>query len=146
MATAADAEVIAGHRRRMFADAGFADAQAMATMVKNFLEWVRPRLEDGRYLGWLAEEDGAVIAGAGVWLMDFPPHWMDAEPVRAYLLNFFTDPAHRGRGLAGELLAVATEETKRRGIKVATLHASKFGKPIYERNGFKPTNEMMLRF
>jgi hypothetical protein len=28
---------------------------------------------------------------------------------------------------------------------VVTLHASKFGKPIYEKNGFKQTNEMMLK-
>jgi len=28
---------------------------------------------------------------------------------------------------------------------VVSLHASKFGKPIYERNGFEPSTEMMLR-
>ncbi len=63
MATAADAELIAEQRRRMFADAGQADAETMPKMVENFLEWVRPRLADGRYLGWLVEEDGVVIAG-----------------------------------------------------------------------------------
>lgn len=145
MATVDDAAVIAGHRRMMFRDAGFETPDDMAAMEANFLEWVRPRLEDGRYLGWLVEDDGHVVAGAGVWLMDFPPHWMDAEPVRAYLLNFYTAPSHRGRGLAGQLLAAATAEVRRRGVKVATLHASKYGRPIYEKNGFGPTSEMMLR-
>ena len=77
--------------------------------------------------------------------MEFPPHWMDAEPARAYLLNFYTEPAWRGKGLAGELLRAALGEVKRRGIGVATLHASKFGKPIYEKYGFVATNEMMRR-
>jgi GNAT superfamily N-acetyltransferase len=87
-----------------------------------------------------------MVAGAGMWLMDFPPHWMDPEPRRAYLLNFYVEPAFRGQGLAYELLKTAVEDARRRGIKVVSLHASKFGKPLYERNGFEPTNEMILSF
>jgi GNAT superfamily N-acetyltransferase len=150
LATVADAELIARHRCSMFGDAGQAEDAKLQAMVENFIVWVRPRLSDGSYVGWLVEveedgEDGRVAAGAGMWLMDFPPHWMDAEPVRAYLLNFYVDPAFRGRGLAYELLTTAVNDARRRGIKVVSLHASKFGKPLYERNGFEPTNEMMLR-
>jgi GNAT superfamily N-acetyltransferase len=149
-ATVVDAELIARHRRSMFVDAGQAEDAKLQTMVENFVVWVRPRLSDGSYVGWLVEveedgEDGRVVAGAGMWLIDFPPHWMDAQPVRAYLLNFYVDPAFRGRGLAYELLSTAVEDARRRGIKVVSLHASKFGKPLYERNGFEPTNEMILR-
>ncbi len=129
----------------MFVDAGQAEDETMQAMMDNFLVWVRPRLSDGSYVGWIVEEDGRAVAGAGMWLIDFPPHWMDAEPVRAYLLNFYVDPAFRGRGLAYELLTTAVEDARRRGIKVVSLHASKFGKPLYERNGFEPTNEMILR-
>jgi len=117
----------------------------MDLMVANFVEWVRPRLADGRYIGWLLEDDGAVVGGAGMWLMDFPPHWMDPEPVRAYLLNFYVDPVARGRGLAEMMLKAAVDEARRRGIGVVSLHASRMGRPIYERNGFEGTNEMMLR-
>lgn len=145
LAVVSDAELIAEQRRKMFVDSGQADAPTMTRMVKNFVDWARPRLEDGRYLGWLMEDDGRVVAGAGMWLMDFPPHYMDAEPVRAYLLNFYTEPEYRGRGIAGKMLKTATSEAARRGIKVVSLHASKFGRPIYERNGFEGTNEMMLR-
>ncbi len=129
----------------MFVDAGQAEDETMQAMMDNFLVWVLPRLSDGSYVGWIVEEDGRAVAGAGMWLIDFPPHWMDAEPVRAYLLNFYVDPEFRGRGLAYELLTTAVEDARRRGIKVVSLHASKFGKPLYERNGFEPTNEMILR-
>jgi GNAT superfamily N-acetyltransferase len=145
LATVADAELIARHRRSMFVDAGQAEDAKLQAMVENFIVWVRPRLSDGSYVGWLVEEDGRVAAGAGMWLMDFPPHWMDAEPLRAYLLNFYVDPAFRGQGLAYELLTTAVNDARRRGIKVVSLHASKFGKPLYERNGFESTNEMILR-
>ena len=140
-----DGAIIAEQRRQMFADAGFANGAAMTEMVAAFERWVSPRLGDGTYLGWLVEDTGDIVGGAGLWLMDFPPHWMDAQPVRAYLLNFYTAPTHRGQGIAGMLLKLVLAETRRRGIKVATLHASPFGKPIYEKNGFLDTNEMMLR-
>jgi len=123
---------------------GEGDEDRRQAMVRNFVPWVRERLQDGRYLGWLVVKDGRVAASAGMWLMDFPPHWKDPEPVRAYLLNFYVAPAARGLGLAGGLLKTAVEAARRRGIKVVSLHASKAGRPIYERNGFEPTTEMML--
>nr|WP_213807261.1 GNAT family N-acetyltransferase [Granulicella sp. dw_53] len=145
LAVAEDAELIAEQRCRMFVDSGQSDEGQMRLMVANFVPWVRTRLTDGSYVGWLVQEGEQVVAGAGMWLIDFPPHWMDPEPVRAYLLNFYVDPAFRGEGLAYELLTTAVDEARRRGIKVVSLHASKFGKPLYARNGFEPTNEMILR-
>ena len=144
LATAADAELIAEQRRRMFVEMGQTDDARMSAMVANFVPWVRERLKVGTYVGWLREEDGQVVAGGGMWLMDFPPHWMDSGPVRAYLLNFYVDPAFRGRGYARELLETAVDEARRRGIKVVSLHASKFGRPLYESSGFEATSEMRL--
>lgn len=140
-----DAEAIANQRLRMFADAGVADESAMGPMTANFVAWVRPRLADGSYVGWLAEERGQLVAGAGLWVIDWPPHFMDAEPQRAYLLNFYVSPEMRRRGLARDLLALAVAEAKARRIKVVTLHASKFGKPVYQQAGFTMSNEMILR-
>src|SRR6266702_800878 len=73
LATVVDAELIARHRRSMFVDSGQAEEAKLLTMMDNFIEWVRPRLSEGSYVGWLVEEDGRVVAGAGMWLIDFPP-------------------------------------------------------------------------
>src|SRR5665213_2993179 len=97
LATEADAELISGQRCRMFADSGQGNEARLKEVAENFVPWVRERLIDGRYVGWLTAADGRVVAGAGMMWMDFPPHWMDPEPVRAYLLNVYVDPAFRGR-------------------------------------------------
>jgi ribosomal protein S18 acetylase RimI-like enzyme len=144
LATEADAELIGEQRRRMFLDSGQANEERIEEVIANFVPWARAKLIDGSYIGWLTEEDGHVVAGAGMLLMDFPPHWMDPQPVRAYLLNVYVDPAFRRRGLASKLLEMAVADARRRGIKVVSLHASKFGKPLYALNGFAPTNEMIL--
>ena len=102
------------------------------------------KVERWELCGLACRRGWARWVGAG-WLIDFPPHWIDAEPIPAYLLNFYVDPAFRGRGLAYDLLKTAVEDARRRGIRVVSLHASKFGKPLYERNGFEATNEMILR-
>lgn len=144
-ATPLDAEIIGQQRVRMFADAGIADEQRTARMAKTFVSWVQTKLEDGSYIGWLAELDRKVVGGAGLWMMEFPPNWMDEQPLRAYLLNFFVVPEMRRQGLARKLLNLSLEEARARGVKVVTLAASKFGRPLYEQYGFKPTNEMILR-
>jgi ribosomal protein S18 acetylase RimI-like enzyme len=144
MATEADAELISEQRYRMFVDSEQGNEARLKEVTDNFVPWVRERLSDGRYIGWLTAEDGRVVAGAGMLLMDFPPHWMDPEPLRAYLLNVYVEPEFRGRGLARELLEMAMNDARRREIKVVSLHASTFGRPLYERNGFKTTSEMIL--
>ena len=82
-ATAADADAIGQQRLRMFVDADVRFAVPMETMVASFVEWLLPKLEDGSYVGWLAEQDGRLVAGAGLWVMEWPPHFMHAEPCRA---------------------------------------------------------------
>jgi ribosomal protein S18 acetylase RimI-like enzyme len=91
------------------------------------------------------KQPATVLAAAGIFFMDFPPHYLDPNPIRAYLLNFYTSPTARGRGFAQQLLAAAVEECHARKVAVITLHASKFGRPIYEKFGFVQHNELVLR-
>lgn len=144
MATVADAEQIAAHRRAMFVEMGQVDNGEMQAMVEAFILWVRQKLADERYLGWLVMSDEEVVGGGGMLLLDFAPHWRDPKPLRAYLLNFYVSPKARGQGLAKRLLHTAVEEARHREIGVVALHASSAGRPIYEAAGFEASNEMML--
>ena len=144
-ATPADAALIAEHRHKMFADNNFATEAHLSTMDTTFEPWVRERLSDGRYVGLFFQEDSTILAACGIFFGDFPPHFLDPNPIRAYLLNFYTAPEARGRGLATQLLQQAVDECKQANVRVITLHASKFGRPIYEKFGFTQNNEMILR-
>jgi len=147
-ATPADAALITDHRHRMFADNKLASEERYAEMDTNFLPWVTERLADGRYIGLLLEDtsNSQIVAGAGIYYLDWPPHYLDPAPTRAYLLNFFTEPEDRGSGHAKTLLAAAVAECRAKNPNIViTLHASRFGKPIYEAFGFKHHNEYALR-
>jgi GNAT superfamily N-acetyltransferase len=171
-ATPDDAALITLQRHLMFADNGLATEARYVEMDLAFEPWVRTRLADGRYVGLLLEaaagdaadrpapldrttqldpapaenaaETPAVLAAAGIFFADFPPHFLDPAPIRAYLLNFYTAPQARGRGFARQLLAACVEVCRQNSVAVITLHASPFGKPIYEKFGFTQNNEMIL--
>ena len=47
-------------------------------------------------------------------------------------------PEARGRGLSGRLIAHALADASERGMRTSTLVATKIGRPVYERLGFRP--------
>jgi GNAT superfamily N-acetyltransferase len=144
-ATAADADIICYQRLRMFVDSALGDESALPPIIARFATWLKPRLADETYLGWIVDEDGQPVGGIGVWLMAYPPNFRDPSGTRAYVMNMYVAPEMRRRGVARQLLDVAVQEARSRSIKVVTLHATKLGRALYERCGFKPTTEMMLQ-
>ena len=140
-----DLDAILHHRRRMFEDMGFTDRQALDTMLAISIPLIRCGLTDGTYRGWLAESSShGVVAGGGVFVVQFPPHPIDPRPQRAWVVNMFTEPEHRRRGLARRLMQAIIEWCGAAGVRSLYLHASDDGRPLYESIGFKPTNEMRL--
>jgi GNAT superfamily N-acetyltransferase len=129
----------------MFQDNDLICVTSWEALERNSESWLQTHLQDHSYAGWLVEEGGQVIAGAGVWFMDWPPHHLHPEPIRAYLMNFYVTPDARGKGVAAELLDRAVAECDGRGVRTAVLHASKMGTPLYEHRGWFRSNEMMLR-
>src|SRR5262249_19148662 len=109
--------------------------------------WVQEKMLAGEYLTWLAvTHDGAVAGGAGLWLMDWPPHMVGTGPRRGNILNVYTEPEFRRRGLARQLTLAAMHWCRTNGIDCVILHASDEGRPLYESLGFQRTNEMRIIF
>ena len=144
-ATAADAPLITHHRRRMFVDAGRRDDQVLDVMAQTHEPWVAQAITDGKYLGFLTEDGGKVVAGAGLLLLDWPPHPLDPRStMRGYLLNVYVEPEYRRRKLASNLIELALAEARRRRIRVVALHSTEEGRRLYEAAGFRSTNEMFF--
>ncbi|HEX3893605.1 MAG TPA: GNAT family N-acetyltransferase [Terracidiphilus sp.] len=140
---AADAELIALHRHAMFAEMGKSHAEALEHMRCNFVPWVQRMIDAEKYAGWVVSDGEQPVASAGFFELEWPPHPLDpAGAHRGYLLNFWVEPAYRGKGLARQLVGEALAESRRRGIRVTALHASDAGKRVYEPMGFSATNEM----
>jgi len=146
-ATIADLEFLVLHRREMFRDMGYSDETVLNAMSERFRAWLLDHMNAGDYFAWLVcASDGAVVAGAGLWLMDWLPHMVGRGARRGNIVNVYTDPKFRRRGLARHVMEHILAWCRENGIDTVILHASPSGRSLYESMGFEPTNEMRLRF
>jgi GNAT superfamily N-acetyltransferase len=63
---------------------------------------------------------------------------------RGNILNVYTAPPHRRRGLARRLMETALDWCQKNGIRAVILHSSDDGRALYERLGFQASNEMRM--
>lgn len=143
-ATGADVDSIVRHRRLMFSDMGIGDAAALDAMTAAASASIRAGIETGAYRGWLVEADNRIVAGGGLVIFEYQPS--PAEPMsrRAAVLNMYTEPKWRRRGLARRLMETMIDWCRAEGFAALSLHASDEGRPLYEALGFRATNEMRL--
>jgi GNAT superfamily N-acetyltransferase len=137
--------IVLHHRRQMYIDMGTTDVRMLDEVERASQEIFGESLRNGTYRGWFAEVDGQVIAGGGVLLLAFQPGPREPRPVRPFIVNVYTEPAHRRRGLARRLMEVMVEWCRAQGYAGVSLHASDHGRRLYESMGFLPTNEMRLK-
>jgi GNAT superfamily N-acetyltransferase len=144
-ATANDLGIVMHHRRSMFVDMGHRDATALNAMLATSEPLFKRGLENGSYQGWLAEASpGVVVAGGGIIILEFHSHPRDPRPRRAWIVNMYTEPAFRRRGLARRLMDAMIVWCHEAKLDSVFLHASDEGRPLYTSLGFTPTNEMRL--
>jgi GNAT superfamily N-acetyltransferase len=140
-----DVATMVAHRRGMFYDMGYHNEAALDSMSAKFQPWVLAKMKSGDYFGWLVvDREGSVVASAGLWLMDWPPHMVGSGTRRGYILNVYTEREFRRRGLSRRLMEVIVEWCRGNGIDTVVLHASSAGRALYESLGFTATNEMRI--
>ena len=152
LATVDDADTIARHRASMFGDMGEIPQELFEDFRAKSRERIYRMLQSGEYVGWLAclEDDGRIVAGAGVQLRQVMPHPATnpegkvyvAQGRHALVINVFTEREWRRRGLAALLIKQIVDWSREQQLDRLILHAAREARSIYERLGFVPTNEM----
>lgn len=90
--------------------------------------------------------DGERFAGAGgVSFFRVMPTYHNPTGWKAYIMNMYTHPDYRRRGIALHTLELLVQEAREAGIDHITLEATDMGRPLYEVYGFvKMEDEMEL--
>ena len=81
-------------------------------------------------------EDGTLVSNALLTVIEKPANPFFPCGRSGYVLGVFTEPAHRGNGLATQIMELILAEAKRLKLDTVTLSASDMGKRIYEKLGF----------
>ena len=146
---AGDAATVAHHRTAMFVEMGVVPTDELARVLRDSSAIaLAAALRDQTYMGWLATAgNGAVIAGVGIHIKPQLPRVTDdgsriATTAVPLVVNVYTEPQWRQRGIARTLMKTAMEWCAVRGFDRMVLHASEAGRPLYASLGFIATNEM----
>ena len=97
----------------------------------------------GKAAFFVAVDAGTIVATSGALIRDGYPAAI-TQLRDGYIFGVRVAPGYRGRGIAERLTREAIAYLERANCRSIRLHASRFGRSIYERIGFVPTNEMEL--
>ena len=136
--------IVIRHRRRMYEDMGHTNPVQLAEMERASTQFFGNHFAAGTYRGWFIDDDDRVVAGGGVLVLPFQPQIGITRPERPWIVNMFTEPEYRRRGLARLLVEEMVKWCRRESFPVVTLHASDEGRPVYTAMGFVSSNEMRL--
>ena len=147
LATADEASILAHHRASMFKDMKEVDEQGGSIIANASEDHLAALIEAREYFGFLAEHEGQVVGGGGVWLRPLLPRPGRLQgAMEAYVLNVYTEPEHRRNGVARAIMEAIIEWSRDQRVARITLHASEDGRPLYESLGFRISNEMRIQF
>ena len=147
LAVVEDMPIIVRQRRAMFEEIDDYDPARLDAMSASYREWVSVLLASGEYKGWfVVTGSGVVVAGAGMWLQKLMPNPFEASGYRGHVVNVYTEPEYRHRGLARQIMVTVLDWCQAQGIRSVTLNASKYGRPLYESLGFKQDSHMIIHF
>jgi GNAT superfamily N-acetyltransferase len=156
LAHVSDAALIASHRARMFQEMGLVPESLFEAYRARCETGLREMLQSGEYIGWLASLNDLrdrTVGGAGVQLRNVLPHLVGepggeisiGEGRHAIIINVFTEPEWRRRGVAKLLLEQIIAWARTERLDRLVLHASDEGRPLYARMGFVQTSEMRFK-
>lgn len=145
-ATIDDLEILVKTRIEVLRAANGLDNSADMSMVKEqSYAYYKKALSDGTHIACLVF-DGEVFAGAGgVSFFQVMPTFHNPSGNKAYIMNMYTDPGYRRKGIAYKTLDFLVSEVKEKGVSAVSLEATDMGRPLYEKYGFiKMNHEMEL--
>jgi GNAT superfamily N-acetyltransferase len=141
-----DLPTLVRHRRRMWEEIRPFPAAELDRHDVVYRRWVREEMAAGRFRAVMVETRAGRPVGSGaLWLMPYQPRPGPLGKGKIpYILSMYTEPGHRGRGVASRIVGEMVDWSRTHRYARVVLHASRFGRPVYERLGFEAGSEMRL--
>lgn len=117
---------------------GLDDSVDLLQVCENTRIYYETALRDNSHLAYLVYDGNTLVATGGVSFYRVLPTYHNPSGENAYIMNMYTAPAYRNRGIASQLLRLLISDAKGRNVTRITLDATSTGRPLYERFGFIP--------
>ncbi|MCR4745786.1 MAG: GNAT family N-acetyltransferase [Lachnospiraceae bacterium] len=136
-ATVDDIELLTKTRIEVLRAANKLDDSAdMSEVEKSSEIYYRKSLADGSHTAILVMDGNIFIGAGGISYYEVMPTYHNPSGKKAYVMNMYTRPEYRRKGIARKTLDLLIKYAKSRGIECISLEATAMGKPLYENYGF----------
>ena len=117
----------------------------MSLLEQETCAYYKRALETGEHIAYLVYDNGTFIGAGGVSFYQVMPTYHNPSGKKAYIMNMYTAPEYRRRGIAFHTLDLLVKAAKEQGVSQIALEATDMGRPLYEKYGFvKMEDEMEL--
>lgn len=106
-------------------------------------KYYKKTIPEKTHIAYLAFEDNRCVGTGGVCFYQILPTYFKPTGKKAYIINMYTLPGYRRKGIATKILNLLIKESLSRGATYISLEATAIGKPLYEKNGFAVLNSEM---
>lgn len=108
----------------------------MTEVEEQSYEYYKRALCDGSHTAYLVFEENDFVGAGGISFFQVMPTYHNPTGRKAYIMNMYTRPEYRRKGIAYKTLDLLVKEAKDRGITAISLEATAMGRPLYEKYGF----------
>ena len=130
-----DVEALAVLRREFLIEVADAHSDDESVLPR-LRSWFAEKLANDHFSAVLACAGDEVIASSGLVVHEHPPGIMIPNGREAYIMNMYTKPQWRGKGIATVIFRKLLEVARKKDCSRVALHALPLGRPIYEKEGF----------
>ena len=117
----------------------------MSLVEQETCAYYKRALETGEHIAYLVYDNGSFIGAGGVSFYQVMTTYHNPSGKKAYIMNMYTAPEYRRRGIAFHTLDLLVKAAKEQGVSQIALEATDMGRPLYEKYGFvKMEDEMEL--
>jgi len=124
---------------------GLSEDTDMSEVEEQSRRYYKEALADGSHAAYLVFDGDEFVGAGGISFFRVMPTYHNPTGKKAYIMNMYTAPSHRRKGIASRTLSLLVDEARSRGVSSISLEATDMGKPLYKKFGFiEMNNEMEL--
>ena len=145
-ATIDDLEILTETRITVLRAANkLSDDVNMSVVKEESYRYYQDALTNDSHVAYLVFDGDDFVGAGGISFFKVMPTFHNPTGQKAYIMNMFTKPEYRRKGIAYKTLDLLIAEAKRKDITSISLEATDMGRPLYEKYGFvKMDDEMEL--
>ena len=122
---------------------GLTGTTDMSEVEKLSNEYYEKALADNTHTAYLVFDHGRFIGTGGISYYRVMPTYHNPTGRKAYIMNMYTRPEYRRKGIAFRTLDLLVQDAREKGIISVSLEATTAGRPLYERYGFSGMKDEM---